>query len=309
VAAALPACGLVRADPPRPEAERQPELWTFCPATGGGPCAELGGPSQGPVGRTVRPDGAPDPPDRTPFTTLQLNLCNSGLAACYATLNNGRAVPEAYAAIMALRPQIVTLNEVCRDDVVTGLYPALARGFPGDQVFWAFQPTADRLDASRAYRCHNGEPYGVGILGRVRAESWAGLSVFNGLYPQQGDGPDELRVWLCVAAIANYYACTTHLTFASASVAFRQCRHLLHVEIPAMRTAVGSAAPVLVAGDLNLRDGGTPDVRDCVPAGYRHLGDGDVQHLIVSGDLDLGPARRYPMRHTDHSGWHVSVAP
>lgn len=249
------------------------------------------------------------PPPRAPFGTLQLNLCNSGFAACYTELNNGQVVAEAVEAITVLRPEIVTLNEVCRGDVVTGLYPAMVHNFPDDQVFWAFQPAADPADPSRAYRCRDGDAYGIGILGRVPATARTGLSVHNGRYPQQGDGPDESRVWLCVAAIDRYYACTTHLTFSATSTAVRQCRHLLEVELPAMRSAVGSPAPALVAGDLNLRLDGTPGVRDCVPADHRHLGDGNVQHLITTDDVGLGPARRYPMRHTDHHGWYVTVRP
>ncbi|MEO3745530.1 hypothetical protein [Plantactinospora sp. B5E13] len=112
-----------------------------------------------------------------------------------------------------------------------------------------------------------------------------------------------------VAAVDSYYACTTHLTYSATSMALRQCRQLLEVEIPAMRAAVGSPAPALVAGDLNLRLDGTQGVRDCVPADHRHLGDGNVQHLITNGDVGLGPARRYPMRHTDHHGWYVTVRP
>ncbi|MDO3704349.1 endonuclease/exonuclease/phosphatase family protein [Micromonospora sp. C28SCA-DRY-2] len=288
--------------PGAPAGRPASEVRAFCPASG--PCAELGGLTGGSTGRTRDEPVARRP--GTPFAVLQLNLCNSGFAACYAQVNNGRAVAEAFAAITALRPQVVTLNEVCRDDVVSGLHPAMVRAFPGDPVFWAFQPAAERVVPARSYRCRNGEPYGIGILGRVDPAARGGVSVFNGLYPQQADGPDELRVWLCVAAADRYHACTTHLTFASAAVAIRQCQHLLRVEIPAMRAATGSSAPVLVAGDLNLTAGGSPDVRDCVPAGYHHVGNGNVQHVIATGDLDLADARSYPMRRTDHNGWFVS---
>ncbi|MEV4545515.1 endonuclease/exonuclease/phosphatase family protein [Micromonospora echinaurantiaca] len=289
--------------PSDPAERTAPGVRTFC--AGSGPCAELGGLTADPAGH--RRDEPPAPRPGAPFAALQLNLCNSGFASCYAQVNNGRAVAEAYAAITELRPQVVTLNEVCRDDVVVGLHPAMLRAFPGDPVFWAFQPAADRVVRSRPYRCRNGEPYGIGILGRVDPAARGGVSVFNGLYPQQADGPDELRVWLCVAAADRYHACTTHLTFASAAVAIRQCQHLLRVEIPAMRAAVGSSAPVLVAGDLNLAAGGSPDVRDCVPAGYHHVGNGNVQHVIATSDLSFADARSHPMRHTDHNGWFVSA--
>ena len=44
---------------------------------------------------------------------LQLNLCDSGLAGCYT----GRAVRAAAEVVRGERPDVVTLNEVCRDDV------------------------------------------------------------------------------------------------------------------------------------------------------------------------------------------------
>ncbi|MFI6761707.1 endonuclease/exonuclease/phosphatase family protein [Micromonospora sp. NPDC050417] len=282
-----------------------PEVRTFCPGSGQGPCAQLGVLGAVLDARAGRPDG----PAAQPLSALQLNLCNSGQAACYPQLNKGRAVGEAFSAITALRPQIVTLNEICRDDVAATLYPAMVENFPDDHVFWAFQPAGDPADSSQPYRCRNGDEYGIGILGRIGAGNWHGVSVFNGLYPEQGGLPDELRAWLCVAAVDNYYACTTHLTYVSPTVALGQCRRLLQVEVPAMRAVVGSVAPVVVAGDLNLVPGGTPDVLTCVPAGYQQTGDGGVQQLMASGDLHVGQTRAYEMRHTDHHGWFVSFNP
>src|SRR3954471_5826586 len=50
------------------------------------------------------------------FVVLQMNLCNSGMAvgSCYSY---GRAVDEAVGKIHRYRPELVTLQEVCRDDV------------------------------------------------------------------------------------------------------------------------------------------------------------------------------------------------
>ncbi|WP_326557987.1 endonuclease/exonuclease/phosphatase family protein [Micromonospora sp. NBC_01796] len=305
--AAVAGQALVRPGPPRAEVEPAPGVRAFCPEAGRGPCAELGG-LDGAVDRRD-PDLPSAPPEQVPFGVLQLNLCNSGFAGCYAALNNGRAVEEAYATITALRPQVVTLNEICRDDVATALHPAMVRNFPDDQVFWAFQPAGDLPDGARPYRCRNGDEYGIGILGRVPSAHTDAVSVFNGLYPDQGGYPDEMRVWLCVAAPGAYYACTTHLTYISPSIAMRQCRRLLDVELPAMRATVGSAAPVVVAGDFNLASGGSPDVRDCVPAGYHHTGDGGVQQLMTSTDLGVPEPRSHPMQHTDHPGWFVGFQP
>jgi len=43
---------------------------------------------------------------------LQLNLCNSGIASCYT----GHSVARAAAVIGGDGPNLVTLNEVCRED-------------------------------------------------------------------------------------------------------------------------------------------------------------------------------------------------
>ena len=55
--------------------------------------------------------------------SCRMNLCDSGLAGCYT----GRSVGEAAAVIRAVTPDLVTVNEVCRDDLTT-LQQALANG-------------------------------------------------------------------------------------------------------------------------------------------------------------------------------------
>src|SRR5690606_29976807 len=55
------------------------------------------------------------------FETLQLNLCNSGVASCYA---GGRSIGEAISVIANESPSLVTLNEICRSDVVDSIFPA-----------------------------------------------------------------------------------------------------------------------------------------------------------------------------------------
>lgn len=48
------------------------------------------------------------------FDVLQLNLCNSGLADCYA---GGNSIDEGISVINEVAPDVVTLNEICRDDI------------------------------------------------------------------------------------------------------------------------------------------------------------------------------------------------
>jgi hypothetical protein len=99
-----------------------------------------------------------------PVRVLQMNLCDSGLAGCYT----GRSVPEAAAVIRAMAPNLVTVNEVCRNDLPT-LQRALIDGASASGasavVVFVFQPALDRRTGG-AYRCRNGQPYGIGLLAR-----------------------------------------------------------------------------------------------------------------------------------------------
>lgn len=246
-------------------------------------------------------------PSGVPFHTLQLNLCNSGFASCYTRYNNGRSVGEAYDVILSRRPDLVTLNEVCKADVMTSLYPAMTASFPDSQIFWAFQPAGNRSTGGQPYLCRNGDQYGVGLLGRVRTTDWAGVTIFNGLYPQQDTGVNEMRAWVCAAAVSNYVACTTHLTNTSGTIAMRQCKQLMDVEVPAIRDAVGASLPVVVSGDLNLRYGGWPNVQNCVPPGYYRKGDGNVQHFTTTANMTFSFGQKVDMRYTDKDGWLVGV--
>jgi hypothetical protein len=247
-------------------------------------------------------------PSGVPLVTLQLNLCNSGFASCYTQYNNGRSVPEARDVIVARRPDVVTLNEICRSDVVNSLYPAMVGNFPDSRAFGAFKAAGNR-STGQSYKCKNGDEYGIGILGRVRTADWAGVTITDGLYPMQDTSSNEMRAWVCAGAIGNYFACTTHLVSTSGTIALQQCKRLMDVEIPAFKTAVGVRAPVVVAGDLNLRYGGSPNVQSCVPPGYYRKGDGDVQHFMASTDLPFGYGQSVNLAYTDHDGWLVGVNP
>ncbi|MGH3915866.1 MAG: hypothetical protein ACRDTC_21025 [Pseudonocardiaceae bacterium] len=55
------------------------------------------------------------------ITMLQLNLCKGGHSECFKEYNNDHSVPEAISKIaeMEPKPDVITLNEVCRKDVAT----------------------------------------------------------------------------------------------------------------------------------------------------------------------------------------------
>ncbi len=61
-------------------------------------------------------------------------------------------------------PDLVTLNEICQDDLPI-LQQALAEVIPDGGVVSAFQGARDRRSGDD-YRCRNGQPYGIGLISR-----------------------------------------------------------------------------------------------------------------------------------------------
>jgi hypothetical protein len=230
------------------------------------------------------------------LSVLQLNLCDSGYAPCYA---GGRSVPEAAGVVTARRPDTVTLNEVCAADVLA-LSRAMLAAWPGEQVFWAFQPAYDR-DRRGSYLCRDGDEYGIGLVGHAPARGWTGVHARGGIYPMQYGASTEQRAWLCARPGRGATACTTHLSANSRPVALAQCRFLLAAVVPAFRGA--SRAPVVVGADLNLS---AAEAVPCRPAGWTGADDGAVQHVLATG-LRLGGAEVSGLDHTDHPAWQVTL--
>jgi endonuclease/exonuclease/phosphatase family metal-dependent hydrolase len=236
--------------------------------------------------------------DITPISlrVLQMNLCDSGIAGCYT----GRSVAQAAAVIRAERPDVVTLNEACAEDVSV-LDRALSGADRGSSVVAsAFEAAVDR-NTGDAVRCRNGQRFGNGLLVRVRPP-YRGYTTHGAAYSTQDTADPEERVWVCLHAITRFYACTTHLASTSPAVALRQCHYLLDAAIPAVR-ADGGADPVVLGADLNLAYGRTPDVRSCVPAGFVRTDDGARQDIVASADFTVTSSRSINMHGTtDHPG-------
>ena len=275
----------------------------------------VGGLVAGLVGCTTMATGSnavgppPGPPTAaggvpaTPVRVLQLNLCSSGIAGCYT----GRSTGEAAAVISAEAPDLVTLNEVCQDDVST-LQRALADVVPGGAVVSAFQAARDRRTGD-GYRCRNGEQYGIGVVSRWPLAP--GSPGGGGIYPNQdGEDPEE-RAWLClkVAATPAVAVCTTHLAYTKREVAGAQCRYLFGTVIAEMRARDG-AMPVVLGADLNLGSGDSPDLRSCLPAGFPLVDDGGVQHVVATPEFVVDSVRTIDLRGTtDHPGLLVTLVP
>lgn len=131
---------------------------------------------------------------------------------------------------------------------------------------------------------------------------YRGYTTHGDIYAIQDTADPEERVWLCLHAIAQIYACTTHLANASPTVALGQCRYLLDTAIPAVRRHDGPDHLVLGA-DLNLTAGGRPDARSCGPAGFVRTDDGDRQDIVASAEFRVTSSRWINMHGTtDHPG-------
>lgn len=225
---------------------------------------------------------------------LQLNLCNSGIASCYT----GHSVTRAAAVIGSVGPNLVTLNEVCREDVST-LERVLADGARDGDVVSAFQPAGDRRTAG-AFRCRNGQSYGIGVLARFPSLG-DGHSIHAGIYPAQDGSDPEERAWLCLDT-SQVVACTTHLASTKPTVALAQCRYLFDTAIPTVPRR-SQAEPTVLGADLNLKPHHVPDVQSCLPSGYVQTYDGGTQYIVNSADLRVSSHTTIGMnKTTDHPG-------
>jgi hypothetical protein len=258
--------------------------------------------TKGPYGPDGR--GRTGSTSATSFVELQLNLCNSGFAGCFA---NGDSIPEGGELIYSTGPNLVTVNEICSNDVPT-LQSYLGEAWPTDYTYSVFMPAIDKRTAA-AYKCKNGNQYGSVVLGRVAASTWDGIVAYGGKYTTQDSG-NEQRIFACVAAKGDHFACTTHLASSDMVAALAQCKALMSDAIPYLKSESGFTEKTVVGGDLNLRydRDHSENVQKCVPSGWTRKGDGNVQHVIYMNDLKFSSSKAYGLSYTDHDGWLVKLS-
>jgi len=255
------------------------------------------------AGSTAVVAPAPALAPAAPLRVLQLNLCSSGIAGCYT----GRSTDQAATVIRAEAPDLVTLNEVCQDDVAD-LERVLAAAVPDATVVSAFQPARNGR-TGEPYRCRNGRQYGIGLLSRW--PSVPGSTAGGGIYPAQDRDDPEERAWLCLDAAATppVAVCTTHLAYTKREVAGAQCRYLFETVIGGIRARDGTA-PVVLGADLNLGNGDDPDLTACLPPGSALVDDGGQQHVVATPEYVVADHRTVDLRDTtDHPGLLVTLIP
>lgn len=227
---------------------------------------------------------------RSTYTLLQMNLCLSGLAGCYARVAYPGGVEEAVARIRAARPDAVTVNEACRDDVAR-----IARRTGYHLRFSTVKYRGERL------RCV--QPGGRGLFGDAVLTEAAIASTDNEDFEAQAG--IERRRWLCVSTRAAVDVCTAHLNTRSATEVAgndAQC-----VELAALLARRASTRTVIFGGDVNRRD-------SCAPDGLWTRTDSSaeqargLQHVYGSDALRSPSADVVPATHTDHDFLLVRAA-
>jgi endonuclease/exonuclease/phosphatase family metal-dependent hydrolase len=214
------------------------------------------------------------------YRLLQMNLCLSGLAGCYAKVAYPAGVDDAVARIRAAQPDAVTLSETCEGDV-----DRIARRTGYHARFSTVIYRGRRLSCV--------SPGGRGRFGDAVLTRAAVTHTESHAFTAQAGL--ERRRWLCVGTRSGVDVCTAHLnTRVGVELAANdgQC-----AELAALLARRGRA--VIFGGDVNRR-------RPCAPAGDWIRTDASagqapgLQHVYGSGVLSAPSARVVPAAHTDH---------
>jgi endonuclease/exonuclease/phosphatase family metal-dependent hydrolase len=216
------------------------------------------------------------------YTLMQMNLCLSGLAGCYAKVRYPAGIDEAVARIRRVHPDAVTVNEACRGDL------ALIARRTGYHLRFS-----GVIYYGRPLSCVR--PRGRGLFGDAVLTRAAIVSSDSRPFAVQA-GPEQ-RQWLCATARAGVDVCTAHLAShepMEASANTPQC-----AELRAMLTRRASGGTVIFGGDLNR-------LGSCAPRAFWARTDATArqdpgsQQVYGTGALRSPSFRIEPAVHTDH---------
>jgi endonuclease/exonuclease/phosphatase family metal-dependent hydrolase len=217
------------------------------------------------------------------YSLLQMNLCLSGLAGCYAGTEYPAVDDEAIEKILATQPDAVTLNEACSGDVER-IARETGYDYRFDTVIYRGAPLPCRNPGDRGV-------FGIAVL---TSDVIAGAE--SAPYEAQL-GPEERRL-LCVRT-GDVRVCTSHLSVSGSpdEVATNdaQCKELseaLAGEEPRQATMFG--------GDVNR-------LSSCAPRGAWTERDEEavqapgIQHVYGTRPGFVRPRDEVlPMTYSDH---------
>jgi endonuclease/exonuclease/phosphatase family metal-dependent hydrolase len=220
---------------------------------------------------------------------MQMNLCLSGFADCYAKAAYPAVVEEAVARIRTARPDAVTFNEACQSDVAV-----IARRTGYHVRFSRVIYLGERL------RCV--QPDDRGLFGNAVLTKAAIKSTESQDFKVQA-GPERRR-WLCVTTRVGVDVCTAHLnTRTTVEVAGNdgQC-----ADLTALLARRAAARTVIFGGDVNRGP-------SCAPDGFWTRTDKSaaqvpgLQHVYGSSALRSPSAEVVAATHSDHDVLLVRV--
>ena len=217
------------------------------------------------------------------YSLMQMNLCLSGLAGCYAKTAYPAVLEEAVARIREAHPDAVTINEACRSDVAliarrTGYHLRFSR-----VLYFIGEPLPCIRPGGRGL-------FGDAVLTKAHIE---GTEQHDFATPLGIEG----RQWLCVLTRVDVEVCTAHLstrTVLEVAENDDQC-----AELAALLARRAAAGPVIFAGDVNRRS-------SCAPDDVWSLADGSarqdpgLQQVYGSVAFRSPSAEVLPATHTDH---------
>jgi len=237
-------------------------------------------------GRSTGTAAAASPRSGSTYTLMQMNLCLSGLAGCYAKVRYPAVLGEAVAHIRQAHPDAVTFNEACGGDV------ALIARRTGYHV--RFSSVIYHGAPLQCVRPHGRGLFGDAVLTRSAIEAAQSRP-----FPSQA-GPEQRR-WLCVRTRIGVDVCTAHLASrepVEAAANAAQCAELRTL-LSRRAHGPGRGRTVIFGGDLNR-------LPSCAPPGFwtrtdagRHQDPGS-QQVYGTGALRSPSVRVAPARLTDH---------
>jgi endonuclease/exonuclease/phosphatase family metal-dependent hydrolase len=216
------------------------------------------------------------------YTLMQMNLCLSGLAGCYAKVHYPDGIHAAVAEIRRARPDAVTFNEACGDDAAR-----IARQTGYHLRFSSIIYHGKRLPCIK--------PGGRGLFGDAVLTRAAISGSRTEPFPAQV-GPEQ-RKWLCATTGIGVEVCTAHLAShdpVEAAANAPQC-----AQLRALLARQTGARAVIFGGDVNR-------LSSCAPRGFWTRTDASghqdpgIQQVYGSSALRSPAARVTPAAHTDH---------
>lgn len=245
-------------------------------ASGAGAARVAAGATSGERAAAVRLAGG------STYTLMQMNLCLSGLASCYRKVAYPAVLKEATARIRQTRPDAITLNEACRNDVAliarrTGYHARFSSVIYGGKPFRCIRP------GSRGF-------FGDAVLTKAAVQSSDSRA-----FEVQTD--IESRQWLCVTTRGGIAVCTAHLSERipeGLAGNDGQC-----VALRSLLAHRAIASPVMFGGDLNRQS-------SCAPDGFWTRSDRSARQdpglqQVYGNRAFRSPAVEViPARHSDH---------